>query len=106
MEVWSLRLSKNQKYLISAGGDGKARLWDLRRGDQVRMLTCNSQSSSRTSCGRCKAVFLSNDTFVATISDDDEHRDVRFHDCCSGSIIGDLKHHTRYVQGTSLFRVG
>lgn len=79
---------------MSAGLDGQARIWDLRNGRQLQSLACNFKPNVRSS-GKCKAVYLSNDNFVASISSDIEYRDVRLHEARSGRILGDLKHHTR-----------
>lgn len=87
MEVNSVRLSQNERYLLSSGTDGKARIWDLRKGLQLQLLSLGPISA------KCKAVFLSDDNYVASISADVEQRDIRLHDATSGHVIGDLAHH-------------
>ncbi|CEL96864.1 unnamed protein product [Vitrella brassicaformis CCMP3155] len=89
LAVETVRWSRNLTYLLSAGRDGRTRLWDMRKGEEVFVFA----GGSRESYWR-KSIFLYDERYVASISTDPSVRDVLLFNAGTGEALAPLHVYT------------
>ena len=83
--VFTCQWSRNQRYLLTAGGDNRARLWDLRTG---KMLLVYSGPSSAQQCEYISATFAAHERIILLASTDtQENGDLSLIDSKTGSLL-------------------
>lgn len=80
--VSSLRFSRGLTHLLSSGQDGRSRLWDLRRGEEVFNMGFGPRSADFST-----AVFCAEERFVAHANSNTKFGDVSFFDAQTGSPV-------------------
>lgn len=78
--VFSAQWSRNNRYLLTTGGDHRARLWDMRTGKQLIVYAAQPGSMS---CLLMTASFTHNEEFIVVGSDSD----VSLLDARTGSVM-------------------
>lgn len=82
--VYSCQWSRNNRYLLTTGGDHRIRLWDMRTGRQLLVYADQARS---TSCSSLLATFCNNEEFIMVASSQAEDADMTLLDSRTGSII-------------------
>jgi len=80
--VTSLRWSRGLTYLLSSGSDGRSRLWDVRKGQEVFNMGFGPRSADFST-----AVFCGEERFVASANSNTTFGDVSFFDAQTGSPV-------------------
>jgi len=78
--VTSLRWSRNLNYLLSAGGDGRCRIWDMRTGQELFVIGFGPRSSDFN-----VAVFACSEKYVVTSNSNTRLGDLSLFDAQTGS---------------------
>ena len=82
--VLSCQWSRNNRYLLTTGGDHRARLWDVRTGRQLMIYTAQSRSSK---CEYMQAQFTHNEDYVLISSSEFTDSDVSLLDARTGALL-------------------
>ena len=83
--VFTCQWSRNQRYLLTSGGDHRARLWDLRTG---KMLQVYAPASTATHCDFMTAVFAGQEKYILLGSSEmQDGGDLSLLDSKSGSVL-------------------
>lgn len=83
--VFTCQWSRNQRYLLTSGGDNRARLWDTRTG---KMLLVYSGPSSAQQCEYMTACFAAHERMILLASTDThENGDLSLIDSKTGSLL-------------------
>mmetsp|Transcript_50356 Transcript_50356/g.93120 ORF Transcript_50356/g.93120 Transcript_50356/m.93120 type:complete len:475 (+) Transcript_50356:59-1483(+) len=80
--VTSIRWSRNLNYLLSAGNDGRTRIWDMRRGGEVLCMGCGPRS-----CEFATSVFAGGERYVVSANSNSSHSDISIYDASTGSAV-------------------
>jgi len=80
--VTSLRWSRTLNYLLSSGADGRSRLWDMRKGEEVFSMGFGPRSADFST-----AVFCAEERYVATANSNTKFGDVSVFDAQTGSPV-------------------
>jgi len=83
LSVTSLRWSRNMNYLLSSGGDGRHRLWDVRKGREEVLI----MGFGPRSCEFGNAVFAANERYVVSANSNTRVGDVSLFDAKTGSPV-------------------
>jgi len=78
--VTSLQWSRNLNYLLSAGGDGRSRVWDMRTGQELFVIGFGPRSSEFN-----VAVFGCSEKYVVTSNSNTRLGDISVFDAQTGS---------------------
>ena len=79
--TYSCQWSRNNRYLMTTGGDHRIRLWDMRTGKQLLVYSPNPKSDT---CSSLFASFLSGEDTIVAASSEGE---VALIDTLTGSIV-------------------
>lgn len=79
--IFSCHWSRNNRYLMTTGGDHRVRLWDVRTGKQLLVYSPNPKSQT---CTSLYASFMSGEEYIAASSSEGE---VAIIDTVSGSVV-------------------
>jgi cleavage stimulation factor subunit 1 len=82
--VYSCQWSRNNRYVLTTGGDHRARLWDVRTGKQLLVYAANPNSMN---CEYMSAQFLHNEDYVLVCSSEYMEADVTVFDTRTGSVL-------------------
>ena len=82
--IFSVQWSRNNRYLLTSGGDHRARLWDVRTGRQLMVYADQPRSQS---CASMLACFAHNEDFIMMASSACEEADVTLVDSRTGSMV-------------------
>jgi cleavage stimulation factor subunit 1 len=83
--VFTCQWSRNQRYLLTSGGDHRARLWDLRNG---KMLQVYQSASTATHCDFMSATFAGHEKYILMGSSEiNDGGDLTLIDSKTGSIL-------------------
>ena len=95
--IFTCQWSRNQRYLLTAGGDNKARLWDLRNGKQLQIY---SAASTASSCEFMSATFAGQEQYLLLASSEiSDGGDLAVLDAHSGNVlVKRLNMHERAVR--------
>jgi len=80
--VTSLRWSRATKYLLSSGADGRSRLWDMRKGEEVFNMGFGPRSADFST-----AVFCAEERYVASANSNTKFGDISLFDAQTGSPV-------------------
>jgi len=80
--VTSVRWSRNLRYLLSSGADGRHRLWDMRKGQEIFCMGFGARS-----CEFSTAVFVSGERYIASSNSNTKLSDVSLFDSSTGSPV-------------------
>jgi len=80
--VTSLRWSRSLKYLLSSGSDGRSRIWDMCKGEEVFSMGFGPRQADFST-----AVFCSEERFVAQANSNTKFGDVSLFDAQTGSPV-------------------
>jgi len=80
--VTSLRWSRGLNYLLSSGADGRCRLWDVRKGEEVFALGFGPRTAEFST-----AVFAAGERYVACANSNTRLGDVSLFDSQTGSPV-------------------
>ncbi|KAF4663732.1 cleavage stimulation factor, 3' pre-RNA, subunit 1 [Perkinsus olseni] len=81
--VFTVQWSRNCRYLLTSGGDHRARLWDMRTGKELMVY---SGATTSTDCSFMTATFAGNEQYIATTSSRIGESDM----CLLDSLTGDV----------------
>lgn len=82
--ILSLQWSRNCRYVLTAGGDHRIRLWDVRNGRQLLVYADQSKS---THCTALMASFVHHEDFILVASSNSEDADVTMIDSRTGQLV-------------------
>jgi cleavage stimulation factor subunit 1 len=82
--VLSCQWSRNNRYLLTTGGDHRARLWDVRTGRQLMIYTAQPRSNK---CEYMQASFSHNEDYILIASSEFTEADVSLMDARTGSLL-------------------
>ena len=82
--ILSLQWSRNCRYLLTAGGDHRIRLWDVRTGRQLLVYADQPKS---THCSALMASFVHHEDFILVASNKSEDADVTMIDARTGQLV-------------------
>ena len=82
--VLACQWSRNNRYLLTTGGDHRARLWDVRTGRQLMIYTAQPRS---TRCEYMQASFSHNEDYILIASSEFNEADVSLMDSKTGSLL-------------------
>lgn len=82
--VFSLQWSRNNRYLLSSGGDLRARLWDMRTG---KLLLVYAPQPLLSSCSGMVALFTHNEETLVSVSSESNVSETALMDARTGSIL-------------------
>jgi cleavage stimulation factor subunit 1 len=80
--VFNCQWSRNNRYLLTTGGDNRVRLWDIRTGKELLVYCPDANVST---CAGLLASFLSGEEYIATASV--EGGQVALIDTLTGSVV-------------------
>eukprot|EP00918_Siedleckia_nematoides_P031253 GHVU01067598.1.p1 GENE.GHVU01067598.1~~GHVU01067598.1.p1 ORF type:complete len:361 (+),score=52.49 GHVU01067598.1:648-1730(+) len=86
--VTSVRWSRSCRHLLSAGGDARARIWDVRTGAEVVSFGIDSDKPA----SRARACFLSDESFVALVVSDPSRPFVQLFNSYTGGLAYSESH--------------
>mmetsp|Transcript_73942 Transcript_73942/g.175977 ORF Transcript_73942/g.175977 Transcript_73942/m.175977 type:complete len:479 (-) Transcript_73942:48-1484(-) len=97
LAVTSVRWSRNLNYVLSAGNDGRSRIWDIRRGSEVLCMGLGPRS-----CDYATSVFAASERYVVSAmvgtGSNNLQSDVSIFDSKTGSpVCSKLGHHQQPV---------
>merc|ERR1719327_2579711 len=78
--VTSLRWSRNLRYLLSSGLDGRHRIWDMREGEEVFNIGFGPRTADYSS-----AVFAANERYIVASNSNWRLSDASLFDAQTGS---------------------
>lgn len=82
--VYSCQWSRNNRYLLTGGGDHRIRVWDVRTGRQLLVYAPQPRSQQ---CSNLLFSFLHGEEYLLAASSDAEESDVALIEATTGSVV-------------------